>query len=265
MTRLVTFNLYHDKVERAARIDQAAHILKDLKGDIVALQEVATGLFLVGDPIQRILAETGTVTPFVTHHWSETNLGVYRNGLTLLSRYPIVRSDYHGFTMSTWYDRKGLIDADVITPDGPLRVVALHMRSSADEGTKADEFDELADLIERQDNRYPLVVMGDFNWDWHHPIFRRFADRIRASSLYEYFPDDAPRATWTPNYEDPCNKEVGGEGGQQLDNILVAQGDEGARWTLESPVITIPLAVPHPSDHCPISAELRALSPADEL
>jgi endonuclease/exonuclease/phosphatase family metal-dependent hydrolase len=259
--RLVSFNLFHDRVERQARMQKAAELLRDVSGDIIALQEVATGTFLPGDPVEVIL-RLSPETPFVARTWIESNLGIYKNGLAILSRYPIRRTEDHDFIRNTFWDRKGFLLADLETPEGLIHVITLHMRSTGGENVKRDEFEQLRTFIQTLDPKSPTLLIGDFNWDWNHPVFRDFAAKLKAKSFYEAMDDSSPRATWTPNYQDPCDRVIDGlDEAQQIDNLLVIPGTIDRGWTFRTATIHVPLASPHPSDHCIVSADFVATVP----
>ncbi len=247
--RVVTFNLYNRPYERAARIENALQLLKEEKADVIALQEIAKGWILAGDPFE-ILKEG--LQMFSVRYWHEENLGIFKTGLGLLSRYPIDSSEYHDFKDHQCWDTKGYLRAEIATPWGPLQVYNLHMASTQNERIKTSEFNELAAFVETTSKKQPVLILGDFNQEAQTPVFQNFVTKLKTHSLYELF---KPTNTWTPKYEDECD----GPKGELIDHILAIPGERAKIQFLDGKVIKSDRN-PHPSDHCAVRTDLTFVS-----
>lgn len=249
--RIVSFNLYNRPWQRGDRLLAAAETLQALQADVVALQEVAQGLWLPGNPMEIIGSAIGL--PHQVRYWHERNLGIFRTGLALLSRYPIEESEYHEFERHRWLDPKGFLFARVMHPAGEIGIINLHIASTRDAEIKTSEFGQLAAFIEGLPRELPLVVLGDFNEESDTALSREFFKRVEARHLYERYPALTSLKTWSPDYEKGCNQPGKGE---RLDSILTLGRGSGKQWRWQDGKVVISTSQPHPSDHCPVMADL---------
>lgn len=238
--RVVTFNLYNRPWQRQARMRAQVETLAPLAPDLVALQEVAHGAFLAGDPAELLATELGLGGARV---WHEQNLGLFRTGLGLLSRWPLRDVTYREFARSPFWDAKGFLAATVQTAAGELAVIDVHL-ASGDREIRASELEELELHARRLAKRAPVLVLGDFNAEPEE--LGRFVRRLGAETL----PLGGP--TWNESYEDDC----GAAGGEQIDHLLLIPGPASRLRFLGGGVVA-PRTDPHPSDHCPVAADLE--------
>ncbi|MGK5089604.1 endonuclease/exonuclease/phosphatase family protein [Bdellovibrionota bacterium FG-2] len=245
----VTFNLYNRPYERAARMENALQLLREAKADIIALQEIAKGWFLPGDPFEIL---TQGLQMFSVRYWHEENLGIFTTGLGLLSRFPIDSSEYHDFEDHQFWDTKGYLTSQIAAPWGKVRIYNLHMASTQNERIKSSEFNELASFIEKTSQGEPALILGDFNQEAQTPVFQKFINRLKTHTLYETI---KPTHTWNADYEKDCN----GSDGELIDHILAYQGGTQKIKFLSGKVVK-PMQLPHASDHCAVSAELTVYS-----
>lgn len=90
-------------------------------------------------------------------------------GLVVWSRFPV--AEVHPVT-----GFRRLVDAILETPNGPLRVVAIHPPPPVvAPDVWSRELERLPEVIHGEPGR--TVVLGDFNASWFHPPFRRMLDR----------------------------------------------------------------------------------------
>lgn len=248
--RIASFNLLYDVRGRATRLESAARALRALAPDIVALQEVSSGWLRPGDPAAR-LAEALHLAHFA-RHWLETNGGVFRNGLAVLSRYPLHGSLGRSLRASGFWNPRGYLGVTAETPLGRLDLVCVHLRSTGREHVKRRELDELGGELAARARRSTVVAAGDFNWDWAHPLFREFRGRLGAADLASFVTDDAA-ATWLA---------PSGETQRRIDDILIVPGPRGAQARMAGGGIASFRSHPEPSDHHAVYADLAAPSHA---
>ena len=163
-----------------AERDAAVAIVADLQPDLVGLCEIGT-LEDLAD-LQQRLAARGIDLP---HRHHDGGADPVRR-LALLSRFPITDTVRHPplryellgrpFEMS-----RGILDATVATPAGPVRFLGAHLKSKREvpEGDQARMRLEEARLLRtaatralRADPPLPLVVYGDFNDSRQSPVLR---------------------------------------------------------------------------------------------
>jgi endonuclease/exonuclease/phosphatase family metal-dependent hydrolase len=249
--RVVTFNLFHERVDRAARLQTQLALLKNIDADVVALQEVATGLWLQGDPFELFASALELEG---VRFWHQQNLGVFRTGLGLMAKDPIREPHYQEFTDHRFLDPKGFMSASVQTAKGPLLVVNVHMASTDDRAIKESEFHQLERYVGGLAARGPVLVMGDFNTVPEDGTFAQFLAVLGADTVYRHLSRVHP--TWNEWDVGDCSKE----GGEAIDHILLVPGP-GSSLRFRGAAIVVPRSSPPPSDHCPVMAEI-SLEPA---
>lgn len=252
--RIVTFNLYNRPWERRARLDRALEELRKQQPDVICLQEVSTGWILPGDPVVEMAQE---LHMSFARFWHEENLGIFKTGIAVLSRFPIRAPEYREFKRHGFWDAKGYMLAHLQLPGGTeLQIINLHMASTADESIRRAEWEELTTFVEPLKQGGAVVVAGDFNTQPAHPAMTAFATRLGARSLYDGWKDISRMRTWTPDYRDPCGSAVD-PAAQLIDHVLLVPGATGKpKVELAGGRIVVPGRPPHPSDHCPVMAEL---------
>jgi endonuclease/exonuclease/phosphatase family metal-dependent hydrolase len=253
--RAVSFNIYNRPWERAQRLQTALETLKELDPDIIALQEVATGWILPGDPAALFAKH---LKMHLVRDWHEENLGVFKTGIAVLSRYPILSSEYHEFARHDVWDAKGYMSVRIAVPGGTLQMINLHMASTRNEATRRSEWQELASYARTLQHQGPVLIAGDFNTEPTDPALLDFVRETGVTSLYEGHGDLASMRSWTPDYRDSCG-QASDPASALLDYFFVLPGTAsgGQQISFRNGHVVIPSRKPHPSDHCPIVAEFH--------
>lgn len=189
-----------------AERDAAVSILADLKPDLIGLCEIGTEVDLAD--LQQRLAARGIDLP---HRHHDGGADPVRR-LALLSRFPISETTRHAplryelvgrpFEMS-----RGILDATVATPAGPVRFLGAHLKSKREvpEGDQAQMRLEEARLLRRAATTalsaspsVPLVVYGDFNDSRQSPALRLLRGSAnRPETLYLTKLADSRGDFWT--------------------------------------------------------------------
>lgn len=184
-------------------------ILADARPDILGLCEIGTPEDLA--ELQSRLREVGIDLPHAHHSGG----GDPVRNLALLSRFPISRTvehpalDYHlhnrSFTMS-----RGLNEAIVDTPIGPVRFLGAHLKSKrpipdADqEQMRLKEAHLLRDRVEKIFETQPadrLIVYGDFNDTRNTPTLKAIRGPSEgADSLRMAWLKDSRGESWTQHW-----------------------------------------------------------------
>eukprot|EP01053_Blabericola_migrator_P005626 Blabericola_migrator_1__5625@NODE_285_length_10382_cov_182_229956_g235_i0_p2_GENE_NODE_285_length_10382_cov_182_229956_g235_i0NODE_285_length_10382_cov_182_229956_g235_i0_p2_ORF_typecomplete_len493_score65_16Exo_endo_phos/PF03372_23/1_4e26_NODE_285_length_10382_cov_182_229956_g235_i048486326 len=143
--------------------------LRAANADIVALQEV------FDDRHADFLIESlRLIYPFSARRASGGMLALH-NGLLTLSKFPIVRTDFHKFKNITWFESllgsKGLLETVINVPGvGLISVLNAHMVSGIDpespklDSLRAQETQESLTLAAAAAKRGEIpILLGDFN------------------------------------------------------------------------------------------------------
>ncbi|WP_371345026.1 endonuclease/exonuclease/phosphatase family protein [Ancylobacter sp. IITR112] len=179
--RLMTWNI-HGGVgpDRRFDLDRIAALIARHQPDILALQEVDTrgrGVASLA-PLEGLgighLAEARTVAVPDGHY-----------GHVLYSRWPTHGIVLHDLSVRRREPRMA-IEARVDTPQGPLRVVAVHLGLALAERWR--QASRLARMT-RNGCGTPTVMMGDFNdWFAFRPVRRTLARVLPESTEHRSFP-----------------------------------------------------------------------------
>jgi endonuclease/exonuclease/phosphatase family metal-dependent hydrolase len=247
--RVLTFNIYNHPWERSGRLVETARLIREERPDIVCLQEVARGLLLPGDPALELAQ---ALQMHVVRFWHEENWGLFRTGIAVLSRYPIEAPEYHDFAAHGFWNYKGYLRARILLPGGrSLQLVTLHMASTTDAQMRRDELTELKGFVEPMKAQGPVLIVGDFNTERTDPVLREFVARTGVRSLYDGWKDIDQWRSWTPDYRDSC-AHSGDKEAQLIDHLFVL----GAGMRFDGGRIIDSARKPHPSDHCPVVADV---------
>ena len=191
-------------------------------------------------------------------YWHEENLGIFRTGIAVLSRYPILKSEYHEFARHDFWDAKGYMHLELALPGGvKLQLVNLHMASTSNAETRSSEWRELATFVKGLQASGPVLIAGDFNTEPTDPALADFVRMTGVRSLYDGWKNISKMRTWTPDYRDSC-AQSGDPQAQLIDYFFILPGAPGTSGSLEftDGRIVVPGRPPHPSDHCPVEAEI---------
>lgn len=265
--KAVTFNLFNRPWQRAARLENADATLRAIDADVVLLQEVAKGWILGQvDPAQR-LAESLQMQ--YVRYWHEENLGIFRTGLAVLSRFPILSSEYHEFKSHPFWDAKGYMLVTLELPGGSrLQLINLHMASTTHDAIREDEWAELSEFVARLQRQGAVLIGGDFNTEATHPALAKFSQQLKTSNLYEHevFRDIARWRSWTPSYRETIAAGKFSPDSQLIDYFFAAPAaasapDATSKLQFTGGRIVLPPFTPRPSDHLPVVAELQLAAP----
>jgi endonuclease/exonuclease/phosphatase family metal-dependent hydrolase len=149
-------------MDRRVRPDRIVHVLRELRADIIALQEVVSleGAAPEQDQARFVAEELGFHFAFGenrTHHGG-------RYGNVLLTRFPI--QSYRNYDITAGgRERRGCLRADVKFQGGVLHIFNVHFGTRFFE--QRQQARKLIDggIITDGDLKGPRIVLGDFN-EW---------------------------------------------------------------------------------------------------
>jgi endonuclease/exonuclease/phosphatase family metal-dependent hydrolase len=163
---------------------RVADVLREMRADVVALQEVPLGGPRVPDVLGVLRAATGYAAA-EGPTWTDEN-GRYGNAV--LSRFPIAA--VRGIDLSFGSrEPRGALDADLDCHGHPLRVVATHL------GLRLSERrDQIRRLLQAFDTyRMPVILLGDINeWFVWGSSLRQLVSHFQAVPAPRTFPSRCP-------------------------------------------------------------------------
>lgn len=233
--RVLCYNIHHaEGVDRKLDVDRIAHVIRSVKPDLVALQEVDQNVRRTDqmDQPQLLSEKTGLAVVF------GQNIGLQGGhyGNALLSRFPVPRSKNHLLPNLEQGEQRGVIEAEVKLPgiDVPLVVLATHFDHRPAEAERLESAKAIQKLVEASPNR-PALLAGDLN---------ATPDSDTLSKLFE---------VWTSANSEPQLTVPVREPNRQIDYILFRPQN---RWkVVEVQVLDEAVA----SDHRAIFAVLELL------
>ncbi len=184
--RVMTWNI-HGALGRNPRLDLAhvVELIRKWHPDIVALQEVdSRRAFADGaNPFEFLQAAVGLYG--VGAKSLTTKDGDY--GQMLISRWPMGEPQVHNISFPEREPRRA-IRAEVMTPFGPLIVVATHLGLSINE--RRSQASVLTELAAGQG---PAIVIGDFNdWFWAGSVRSVLSEHFAGRTRFRTFPSKFP-------------------------------------------------------------------------
>lgn len=235
---LVTFNIWHDAGDWAARLPLLVDALRRTDADVIALQEVlqndARGLANQADTIAAMLGG------YSVHFYSFDPPGsAKRYGNAILTRLPVLEES--GRRLDPESDYRTALRLRLSLTGRPVDVVVTHLASQSDAGAvRRRQIDDLLGWVPRDGT--PLVVTGDFNAELADPELAPMAPPRFASAL----PTDTVTTTLNP---------AKGHSERVIDHIYV----ERDRWRVidATRIGDKPVDGEYPSDHFGVSARLR--------
>jgi endonuclease/exonuclease/phosphatase family metal-dependent hydrolase len=186
--RLMTWNI-HGAVGRNPRFDleRVVGLVQRHHPDIVALQEIDSRRAReahVDDPfnvLRESLGNHGIGAKTVT-----TADGEY--GQALISRWPMTNTEIHDLSFPEREPRRAIC-SDVLTPGGPLRVIATHLGLSFRE--RDNQVRALLKMLGEM--RTTTVALGDFNdWFYAGSVRRRLGRVLPGYTRHRTFPSVCP-------------------------------------------------------------------------
>lgn len=182
--KVLTFNTRHGRRDDGAiDLDGLADIIGGSGADIVALQEVDRFQLRSGlvDQARWLGERLGMQVAFGAN--LRRGLGEYGNAI--LSRYPVL--SVRNVLLPGRLEQRGVLVARVMTPQGPVKVMATHLGLSRDDRAAQVR----AILAEAAGEKRPLILLGDWNTTVEAP---------ELAPLAEAFPSAAGAAGLTPAY-----------------------------------------------------------------
>jgi endonuclease/exonuclease/phosphatase family metal-dependent hydrolase len=154
---VATYNI-HGAVGTDGRFapERIVGVLREIKADIIALQEVPLGGIRFPNVLKMLQEATGFIgAEGPTRHGPDR-----RYGNAVLTRYPIRAKRAIDLSFGS-REPRGALDADVDCHGHPLRVVATHLGLRLAE--RRDQIRRLLQVFDTE--RMPVILMGDIN-EW---------------------------------------------------------------------------------------------------
>ncbi len=160
--RVLTYNIHHGEgVDRELDLDRIASVIRSVKPDIVALQEVDH----TAKRSQKVDQPTtlARMTKMNVAFGANIQLQGGHYGNAVLSRFPIASHRNHLLPNTDNGEQRGVLIADVLVPElaDPLRVLATHFDHRKNDIQRVQSTKFLNVLVRRQTG--PAILMGDMN------------------------------------------------------------------------------------------------------
>ncbi|MFD8256081.1 endonuclease/exonuclease/phosphatase family protein [Streptomyces werraensis] len=240
--RVATYNIHAGAGEdQVFDLDRTAAALRDLRADVIGLQEVDVhwgGRSAFTDEARALAEKLGMRVFFAPiYDLDPAAEGAERRqyGVAVLSRHPVLRAENHEITrLSTQTPdpvpapAPGFAEIEIRVKGVRTHVYSTHLDYRADPSIRAAQVDDMLGIL--ADDRGPSVLVGDFNAEPSAP---------ELAPLWHTLRDAAPDAG--PTYPAIAPQK-------RIDLITVSQG------------ITVTGARTHAadaSDHRPVVADLR--------
>jgi endonuclease/exonuclease/phosphatase family metal-dependent hydrolase len=182
---IATYNI-HGAVgcDRRFAPERVADVLREIKADIIALQEVPLG----GTHTPNVLAMLQKVTGYVVAEGPAFDTPERRYGNAVLSRYPILATRTIDLSFGS-RERRGALDADVDCHGHMLRVVATHLGLRPAE--RREQIRKLLQMFDTED--MPVILLGDINeWFVWGRVLRWLVWHFQAVPAPRTFPSRRP-------------------------------------------------------------------------
>lgn len=158
--RFVTLNIWGERGPLNARMNLIATGLRQLKADVVALQEVRTVPSVTENQAELLGKELG----MNVHHQDATAWGNGVEGIAILSKFPIANKVAGALPHSTPEEQRVVIGSTLTTPHGSLSVFTTHHTYRLQDGAKREEQVQATEaFVAQTPSELPRVLMGDFN------------------------------------------------------------------------------------------------------
>ena len=167
-------------------LERVVRAIKRGEPDIVALQEVDSRRATADHEHPFILLRRALGEHSVEAKSIISADGEY--GQILISRWPLSDIRIHDLSMPGREPRRA-IETDVMSPHGPLRVVATHLGLTFTE--RRNQTDALVAMAERA--AHTTVMVGDFNdWIWRGSVQNAIHRALPARTWHRTFPSWFP-------------------------------------------------------------------------
>lgn len=232
---VVSYNI-HRGVGRDGHADteRIARVVQEISPDLLALQEVDSGL--EGAPVPGQLERLHRMLGLECVSGVTLRREDAAYGNAVFSRLPIRRVRLHDISVDG-VEPRGVIDLDLDLPEEPVRLLATHLGLRSSE--RRHQVARLSSILERNPD-LPLVLVGDFNdgrsrWGPLSDLGRRFG-------------------RWSGPRTYPARRPL-----LRLDRILADPG----RWDVERVWAHRSALASRASDHLPVCARMRLRSRSD--
>ncbi|MFA7441256.1 MAG: endonuclease/exonuclease/phosphatase family protein [Sphingomonadaceae bacterium] len=248
--RCLTLNIWKNEGRFDQRLAAIADGLKRLDPDIVALQECFRATAGGIDAAARLASATGHVlSRFPLRRKLRPHQGQIVDSysdLAILTRAPPQAAAIINFPQDRRDGERGLLIADLIIADRPLRVACAHFTHLRDGKAEAVRREQaIAALVALQiaPNRPPVILMGDLNAP---------CDDASLSPLFDH-------PLLDPSSRRLASQPRGGVTDGVIDHILSFGGAPGLRMASRTLALRPDPSDPEagPSDHPAIIAELE--------
>lgn len=161
--RVLSYNIHHGEgIDRKLDLERIAGVIRSVKPDVVALQEVDQKVerTQVADQPTELAKLTKMLVVFGAN--IELQGGHYGNAV--LSRFPILRHTNHLLPNIDGGEQRGVIEAEIMLPESgeSLVLLATHLDFRADERERLASAKAINELAARHRNR-PALLAGDLN------------------------------------------------------------------------------------------------------
>lgn len=255
--RILTYNVWglpgplvKNRKERFERLGSQLNAY-----DVVTLQETFS------NDIEVLSKTTG-----FPYHERYNNSSFYRlgSGLYVLSKYPILKTDYMAFDRCTVADclaRKGVLMTRIDHPKiGPIDLYTTHYQAEDLEKAQKIRIEEdnliLQELMHRNRSNNPVIVTGDFNSVPDGPEYEDLMSRLPlVDSFRQIHPQDPG---YTSSADNPYKAGQADKVSERIDYIFYLP-KEGVKYQVLDSQVTLNQAVDGYvlSDHYGVSARLR--------
>ncbi len=164
--------------------ERIAAVLREIKADIIALQEVPLG----GGSLHNVLDLLQDATGLDAAASATCMIGGRSYGNAILSRYPIESTRAIDLSFGS-REPRGALDADIRCHGNPLRIIATHLGLRP-----AERRDQIRKLLQVFDtDEMPVILLGDVNewFVWGRPL-RWLVSHFQAVPAPRTFPARLP-------------------------------------------------------------------------
>jgi endonuclease/exonuclease/phosphatase family metal-dependent hydrolase len=271
----VTFNLFHggplsgligNAQQLDRRLEMAAEALRDLRADVIGLQEASWGRQR-GGVAARLAMQLGyyhlyapASSRFFGNHGIDRAVAFLLNfteGPAILSRYPILRWQVEDLPRcGKLLESRILLSAALHTPWGPLQVFSAHTRGDPCQTRR------IAELVRERRGRVPSVLMGDFNAIPESQAITALTEGTGFMDAFRSVNPTLPGLTVWQRVDAPAPTVK-----RRVDYLFVIPGGEVPGRVLSSRVVlNAPRQLPDgtalwPSDHYGVLAEVEVFPP----
>lgn len=161
--RVLSYNIHHaEGVDRRLDIKRIASVIRAVKPDLVALQEVDRKVKRTEGGDQP--AELAKLTKMRVVFGANIELQGGHYGNAILSRFPIVRHKNHLLPNIDGSEQRGVMEAEIKIPnsEASLLLLATHLDFRADERERLASA-KVIDQLAAQNQTRPALLAGDLN------------------------------------------------------------------------------------------------------